>query len=200
MAVLDYKALIVREARAHSLPPSLVAGLIDVESGGQPSVISPAGAVGLMQVLSQEVMPGRPTKEQLLDPELNVHTGCALLAELIGANGSQDAGLASYYGACYLGRPTDQGWSYIRLVEAAAQKYGDWDLTADDDFLEYAPQSQGWREAAVNLKGIATDALERGRDLAAKLSQLNQQLGTVSQQLSELAAAANEGAQRWGNI
>jgi hypothetical protein len=200
MAVSDYRALIVREARAHGLQPSLVAGLIDVESGGQPDAVSSAGAVGLMQVLSQEVMPGRPTKEQLLDQTVNVQTGCSLLAELIQANGSQDAGLASYYGACYLGRPTDQGWSYVRLVEAAAQKYRDWDLTADDDFLEYAPQSQTWRECAINLKGVATDALEKGRDLAAKLSQLNQQLGTVSQQLSELAAAANEGVQRWGNI
>jgi len=200
MAVSDYRALIVREARAHGLRPSLVAGLVDVESGGQPAVVSVAGAVGLMQVMPGELIPGRPGAEALKDPETNVRTGCQLLAELLKAQGTQATALAAYYGGIYLGRPTDEGWQYIRLVEAAAQKYRDWDLTADDDFLEYAPQSQTWRECAINLKGVATDALEKGRDLAAKLSQLNQQLGAVSQQLSELAAAANEGVQRWGNI
>ena len=200
MAVSDYRALIVREARAHNLPPSLVAGLIDVESGGQPSVISPAGAVGLCQVMPGEIIPGRPSKDQLLDPTVNVQTGCSLLAELMKAQGNEACALAAYYGGIYLGRPTDDGWRYVNMVEGAAQNYREWDLTADDDFLQYAPLGQTWREAAINLKGIATDALERGRDLAGKLSQLDQQLGTVSQQLTELAAAANEGVQRWGNI
>jgi GH25 family lysozyme M1 (1,4-beta-N-acetylmuramidase) len=34
---------------------------------------------------------------------------------------------------------------------------------ADAEFLAYAPQSGSWREAATNLRGIADDALERGR-------------------------------------
>jgi GH25 family lysozyme M1 (1,4-beta-N-acetylmuramidase) len=34
---------------------------------------------------------------------------------------------------------------------------------ADADFREYAPLSGSWREAATNLKGVADDALARGR-------------------------------------
>ena len=193
MAVSDYRALIVREARAHGLRPSLVAGLVDVESGGQPAVVSAAGAVGLMQVMPGEIIPGRPGAEALKDPETNVRTGCGLLAELLKAQGTQATALAAYYGGIYLGRPTDEGWSYIRLVEAAAQKYRDWDLTADDDFLQYAPQGQGWREAAVNLKGIATDALEKGRAMRDTLDQMDATMQDMAAQAAARVAA-------WGDL
>ena len=172
MAVSDYRALIVREARAHGLRPSLVAGLVDVESGGQPAVVSVAGAVGLMQVMPGEIIPGRPSAEALKDPQTNVRTGCQLLAELLCSRGNQACALAAYYGAAYLGRPTDDGWRYVNLVEGASSKYADWDQTADADFLEYAPSGKTWREAAVVLKGIATDALEKGRKLKAVLVQI----------------------------
>jgi hypothetical protein len=133
-----------------------------------------------------ELIPGRPSKDQLLDPTVNVQTGCSLLAELMKAQGTQATALAAYYGGIYLGRPTDEGWSYIRLVEAAAQKYRDWDMTADDDFLQYAPSTSTWRECAINLLGIATDALEKGRQLKAALMQIR-----------DSAAAA---ADVWGNM
>ena len=37
------------------------------------------------------------------------------------------------------------------------------DVATGAEFLAYAPQSGSWREAATNLKGIADDALARGR-------------------------------------
>jgi hypothetical protein len=37
------------------------------------------------------------------------------------------------------------------------------DVATGAEFLVYAPQSGSWREAATNLKGIADDALARGR-------------------------------------
>jgi hypothetical protein len=42
---------------------------------------------------------------------------------------------------------------------------------ADPDFRAYAPRSGTWREACANLKGVADDALETGRKLAALAGQ-----------------------------
>lgn len=172
---MQYMQLVVQEARLANLPPSLVAGLIDVESGWQPDVISDAGAVGLMQVMPGEIIPGRPSKEELLDPATNVRTGCQILGELMRARGNRAAALASYYGGIYLNRPTEDGWRYVNMVEGAALRYLSWDLAANSAFAEYAPGTHLWPEAAENLKGIATQALESGRALRDLLKRISDQ-------------------------
>jgi hypothetical protein len=40
----------------------------------------------------------------------------------------------------------------------------------DPGFVEYAPTSGTWREAAINLKGIADDALGAGRKIVAEVA------------------------------
>ncbi len=168
-----YRTMVVDTARRYGLRPSLVAGVIAVESGWDPQAVSPAGAVGLMQVLPGEVLPGRPSRKDLLDPATNLEWGCRILRAGWDRYGTTAGMLAAYYGAVDAsGRPTTatdgsgiDGWGYVRRVEQAALAYAEWDQVADPDFRQYAPSTGTWREAAINLKGVADDALETGRAL-----------------------------------
>jgi hypothetical protein len=62
----------------------------------------------------------------------------------------------------------------VALVEGAARQFADLDGAAavgtevDPDFTAYAPHTGTWREAAINLKGIADDALSAGRKIVAE--------------------------------
>lgn len=174
--------LFVPEARKHNLVPSIVAGLIEAESGGNREAISHAGAVGLMQVMTGEAIAGRPSREELLDAETNVRWGCQILADNFARHGTTAGMLASYFGACDSnGIPNDasdgsgvDGWGYVRLVERAAVAYREIDQRADPDFAQYAPHSGGWREAIINVRGVADDALETGRGLKDDLEAIRE--------------------------
>jgi len=183
--VLVYRQLIVHYAKANFLYPSLVAGLITQESGGQVDIISVAGAVGLMQIMPKEVgFTTRPTRAELLDPEINIKTGCELLKSLRTKYKTQAGMLAAYFGAVNSsGYPTiatdatgSNGWDYVRLVEAHALDYIDLDcdtgFLADEDFRQYAPNTGEWREVAINLLGVCNDALQAGRSMKGKCGEI----------------------------
>ena len=94
---------IVREARLHGLDPLLVVAVIRTESAFDSYAVSPAGAMGLMQVMPatgrwlverRGEKLGRTT--HLFDPELNIELGTSYLAELIEQFGSVDEALVAY--------------------------------------------------------------------------------------------------------
>jgi soluble lytic murein transglycosylase-like protein len=64
---------------AYDVPIEWILGVIWAESAGRPDAISPAGAVGLMQVMPK--MHGT-TKQAMLDPRENIHKGTGILAHL----------------------------------------------------------------------------------------------------------------------
>lgn len=84
-----YRELITSRARELGLDPYLLAGLIRQESTFVPEIVSPAGAIGLTQVMPAT---GRQlaaavglrgfTTEMLETPELNVHLGTRFLSDL----------------------------------------------------------------------------------------------------------------------
>lgn len=84
-----YRKLITSRARELGLDPYLLAGLIRQESTFVPAIVSPAGAIGLTQVMPAT---GRQlagavglrgfTTEMLETPELNVHLGTRFLSDL----------------------------------------------------------------------------------------------------------------------
>lgn len=100
-----YETIIKAEAAEQGLDPYLVAGLIRQESMFHPSIASPAGAIGLMQIMPAT---GRSLAEKagissydtsLLErPEVNLHLGTIFLAELIGRFGADRivSALAAY--------------------------------------------------------------------------------------------------------
>lgn len=87
--------LISGASSAHSLSPALVRAVITVESGGDPSAISTAGAMGLMQL-----MPDTARAYGVADafvPSENVDGGCSYLHDLLGRyRGDLSLALAAY--------------------------------------------------------------------------------------------------------
>lgn len=80
----------IREAsRTHGLPPELLQAVIAAESGFDTQVVSPRGAVGLMQIMPTtaeehgvKATEARTVEDQLIDPRINIQTGARLLARL----------------------------------------------------------------------------------------------------------------------
>jgi soluble lytic murein transglycosylase len=99
-----YRALIVEEARRRSVDPFLAAGLIRQESMFHATAVSPAGAIGLMQVMpetgravARNIGIDRFATGMLRRPEVNVQIGMAFLADQMrNHSGRIDAVLAAY--------------------------------------------------------------------------------------------------------
>jgi soluble lytic murein transglycosylase-like protein len=88
-----YAEMVRRIARRHSVEWKLVAAIIASESGGDPDAVSPAGAVGLMQLMPD-------TADRLgvdpYDPEQNVEGAVRYLARLLSTFKSVDLTLIAY--------------------------------------------------------------------------------------------------------
>jgi hypothetical protein len=109
----------------YDMDPALIAAVIEQESGGNPDVSSPAGAIGLMQL-----MPG--TAKELgvnpFDPVQNIEGGTKYLAAQLHRFGSLDMALAAYnagpenvfnFRFMYIAETQN----YIRSVPALMNKY-----------------------------------------------------------------------------
>ena len=101
---LPYWETIRQEAARRSLDPYLVASVIRQESGFEPTTVSNAGAVGLMQIMPAEASRiaevgglGPVTRESLFDPMTNIAVGAAELRQKLDAwNGDEVLAIASY--------------------------------------------------------------------------------------------------------
>jgi soluble lytic murein transglycosylase len=104
---LRYESIIRGHARNYHLDPALVAAVVYAESKFDPSTVSHAGAVGLMQLLpataqgiADRTGGKRFTTADLVDPEINVRYGCWYLRHLLNTyRGHPDAlplALAAY--------------------------------------------------------------------------------------------------------
>jgi soluble lytic murein transglycosylase-like protein len=94
-------------ADAAGLDPNLVATVMQIESCGDPRALSPAGALGLFQV-----MPGHFTAtDDPYNPDTNAARGLAYLKRsLQAANGDARLALAGYNGGIgVIGRP-ESSW------------------------------------------------------------------------------------------
>jgi len=86
--------LIVSQARREGVDPALALAVVLQESGGNPSAVSPAGAMGLMQLMpgtAQELGVTRP-----LDPTQNLAGGLDYLRQKLTEFGSVPLALAAY--------------------------------------------------------------------------------------------------------
>jgi len=91
----QFDPLITRAANDHSLDPRLVKSVMLVESGFNPSAVSPKGARGLMQL-----MPGTASRHgaaNVHDPAQNIAAGTRYLSHLMGLfDGNLEKSLAAY--------------------------------------------------------------------------------------------------------
>jgi tetratricopeptide (TPR) repeat protein len=103
---LNYWDVIKSEAEKRQIDPYLVASIIRQESGFEPSTVSNAGAVGIMQIMPAEapaiataagLQP--PTRQQLFDPQVNIAIGAAELAQKLAyEHGNPILAIAAYNG------------------------------------------------------------------------------------------------------
>jgi soluble lytic murein transglycosylase-like protein len=93
-------AAIHHEARHARVDPLLVLALIHVESSFDPDAVSPAGAVGLMQLreptMRREIERAGVAPADPLDPVTNVRAGIRYLERLVKAFGNTDVALMAY--------------------------------------------------------------------------------------------------------
>jgi soluble lytic murein transglycosylase-like protein len=88
-------SIVAQASKANHVDPRLVKAVINVESGGDPSAVSSAGAMGLMQL-----MPGTALTYGVSnpwDPQQNVAGGAKKLSDLLREyNGNIALALAAY--------------------------------------------------------------------------------------------------------
>ncbi|MGA7670460.1 MAG: peptidoglycan DD-metalloendopeptidase family protein, partial [Nitrolancea sp.] len=97
--VMQWQSLIQQAAAAHNVPAGLIAAIMAVESGGNPNAVSPAGALGLMQI-----MPGQLTRlgvpeDKWTDPASNIDAAARYLDETLGRGGAIQDAIARYFGS-----------------------------------------------------------------------------------------------------
>ncbi len=84
-----YRDLVIREAEEWGIDPIMLAAIIRQESAFKADIVSPAGAVGLMQVmpptgaaLARAHGPDGFQEASLTTPEVNLHLGAAFFVEM----------------------------------------------------------------------------------------------------------------------
>lgn len=103
---------VLRCDETYGLDPYLVAGVLDTESTARPWVVSPKGAVGLMQVMPH--MYGLfDLAGNITTIESNIEAGCAILSDNIRRLGENDGILAYFWGT------NIRGVSYLHRVREA---------------------------------------------------------------------------------
>jgi hypothetical protein len=98
--------LIISNAEDRGLDPNFICSIMFEESKGDPNIVSPAGAVGLLQVMP---FPWRPSALALKDPAVNLNAGTKTLSEIIRqAQGRLHIALMAY----------NSGWNKLTVPVA----------------------------------------------------------------------------------
>ena len=118
----QYRRLVTETAQRHGVPARLLSDLILKESSWRDGVRSPAGAVGLMQL-----MPGtaRDLRVNPRDPAQNVDGGTRYLKQQFDRFGSWDKALQAYNagpGAVQAGRVPRETQNYVRNLSGSIPK------------------------------------------------------------------------------
>lgn len=95
--------LFTQAAKEHGLHPAWPLAFATIETGlwsadpeRQRTIVSPAGAVGVMQLMPQTGRIYGVEPEERVDPELNIDAGTALIADLVERYGDPVAATAPY--------------------------------------------------------------------------------------------------------
>lgn len=144
-------------SKRHRIDPNLVKAVIKVESDFDPTAISSAGAIGLMQLMPK-------TAEQLnvfdpFDPEQNIEAGVRYLSYLLSSfNGDLKMSLAAYNAGENLVRrhksipPIEETRHYIKKVLSyyrdfgATRRYGIYKVVLKDGSIIYTNRPEDYLE------------------------------------------------------
>jgi hypothetical protein len=96
-----WQPVIENWAKPAGIDPRVIGTFIAIESSGLIDAISPAGAVGLMQIMPKEAGPSfadRPDRATLLNPDRNVQWGVSIFSTILRMfNGDMKAAVAGYF-------------------------------------------------------------------------------------------------------
>ncbi|HHW55929.1 MAG: lytic transglycosylase domain-containing protein [bacterium] len=120
---IHYQEIIFRCGREFGVDPFLITAVIRVESKYYPRALSPAGAVGLMQIMpetgqwvAEKLELENFTPDLLYEPEINIRIGTWYLASLQEEFGDLNLVLAAYNG----GRGNVKRWLEKQRAEGQA--------------------------------------------------------------------------------
>ena len=120
-SIQKWREEIEYSADQQDLDPNLIAAVMLQESGGQSTVISTSGAVGLMQIMPRDgiaskficgdhpCFKNRPSINELLNPDYNIDFGTRLLSGLLKTSSSTRNALKAY-------GPIDVGFYYADII------------------------------------------------------------------------------------
>jgi soluble lytic murein transglycosylase-like protein len=130
---------VVRYARAHDVPPSLVAAVLVTENRTlKPRASSSVGARGLMQVMPFHAgMKGCPSSD-LVNVENNICHGTRILRDVLDRAQTTRGALLRYNG-CVAGTNTPDCWKYPRMVLTRAGRVRRHVLADTQAFAPEAP-------------------------------------------------------------
>ena len=120
--VMQWSDYILGASSWSGVPAYLLAGLVDVESGGDRWLVSDAGALGLTQIMPWWFDDLGVDLDRWPEPDVNVELGSTILAQMYDGDDWSGA-LASYFGhGCDdYGSCTDD---YVAMVLSRASVYG----------------------------------------------------------------------------
>jgi len=150
-------------ALIYQVDPNVIATVIQIESCGDPTVSSSAGAQGLFQVMPFHFAPG----EDMLDVQTNAQRGMNYLSEgLQIADGHVGLALAGYNGGHGV---INRGWA---TWHAETKRYYEWGSRIYAEATSGAPVSsalQDWLNAGG--QSLCTRARDTQRRLEAQYQQ-----------------------------
>ena len=159
-----YRQEVLRWAAPAGVPPDLVQALMREESALDPRVVSPAGALGLTQLMlptarsvATRLRLARPSRDDLLEPELNIRLGAQYLGGLLRRFDGQVALALAAYNA--------GGGAVSRWVEAR-------DGLALDELVEEIPVEETRGYVKRVLRSYAAYRALYGADESSDASQL----------------------------
>jgi hypothetical protein len=151
----EVKRMVIEEALATRVPPSLALALAKVESDFMARALSPSGARGVMQVMPETArVEFGIDPDELWRPRLNIRLGIDMLERLIDRyGGNWELALSHYNGGALTKR---DGWfephahtrSYVEAVLRWAERYTDqamvWGVAEE-------PMYNGWTPARTQV-------------------------------------------------
>jgi soluble lytic murein transglycosylase-like protein len=131
--IKNWQELVEEASVDYRVPAAWLYAIMHSESGGDPKATSPAGALGLMQVMPMHFKAG----ENPLDPRTNIRRGASIL-QAARAKGPDIVQSASIYNA---GTPPDGKGPWTNAVWLAAGRKPSqttrWGYAAEPNYLDH---------------------------------------------------------------
>lgn len=146
--VLRWLPEIMASSTKWGVPPEILAGIIRIESQGQPGPISPAGARGLVQMMPDGLLNYGAPQSLWHDPTTNIDAGAWGLAWRFTAQGSWAGAVGAYlgFGCDIYGTCTDV---YVKAVLGWADYYRP--LIADPTHAGFAILPTDWAYGPIRI-------------------------------------------------